>query len=68
VLITVRHKEDETSYEVPSLPPNTQRNFLAGPGEGVPLQAVSLIFEGVVRIEGTLLRYVSVLYTDVHFN
>jgi RAB6A-GEF complex partner protein 1 len=58
VLITVRHKEHETSYEVPLLPPNAQRNFLAGPGEGLPLQAIGLVFEGVVRVEGTLLRYV----------
>lgn len=55
VLITVRHKEDETCYEVPPLPPNAQRNFLAGPGEGLPFQAMSLVFEGVVRVEGTLL-------------
>lgn len=30
------------------------RNFLAGPGEGLPLQSISLHFEGVVRVEGTL--------------
>lgn len=32
------------------------RTFLAGPGEGLPLQPLSLHFEGVVRVEGTLLR------------
>ena len=46
------------SYEIPALPPNAQRNFLASPGEGLPLQAISLVFDGVVRVEGTLLRYV----------
>ncbi|KAF9015469.1 RIC1-domain-containing protein [Cyathus striatus] len=39
----------ETVYNSPVLPINAQRSFLAGPGEGVPLQAVGLHFEGVIR-------------------
>ncbi|KAJ3850575.1 hypothetical protein EV368DRAFT_84406 [Lentinula lateritia] len=33
---------------------SAQRNFLAGPGEAFPLSSVSLQFEGVIRVEGTL--------------
>ena len=29
---------------------------IPGPGEGLPMQAVSLQFEGVIRVDGTLLR------------
>ena len=50
--------QDEVVYASPPLPPATQRNFLAGPGEGVSFHAISLNFEGVVRVEGTLLRFV----------
>ncbi len=32
--------------------------FWPGPGEGVSFHAISLNFEGVVRVEGTLLRFV----------
>lgn len=35
---------------------NTQRSFVAGPGEGLPFRGVSLNFEGVVRVEGNVLR------------
>jgi len=42
-----------------------QRNFLAGPGEGIPLHSVSLYFEGVVRVEGTLLRCAVFYITNV---
>ncbi|RDB29503.1 RAB6A-GEF complex partner protein 1 [Hypsizygus marmoreus] len=55
VLITVESRSDDTSYQPPPLPPNAQRSFLAGPGEGIPLPSISLLFEGVVRIEGALL-------------
>ena len=55
-------------YEIPALPPNAQRNFLASPGEGLPLQAMSLVFEGVVRVEGILLRYVYALRIVVRFD
>ncbi|TFK76753.1 RIC1-domain-containing protein [Pluteus cervinus] len=55
VLISVEYRPDESVYKVPPLPPTAQRNFLAGPGEALPLQSISLQFEGVIRIEGTLL-------------
>ncbi|KJA25776.1 hypothetical protein HYPSUDRAFT_1069160 [Hypholoma sublateritium FD-334 SS-4] len=55
VLISVEFNQDEVVYASPPLPPATQRNFLAGPGEGVSFHAISLNFEGVVRVEGTLL-------------
>lgn len=33
------------------------RTFLPGPGEALPLQALVIYFEGVIRIEGDLLRW-----------
>lgn len=56
VLVSVEYKPDDLVYQVPTLAPQAQRNFLAGPGEGIPLQGVGLHFEGVIRIEGNLLR------------
>ncbi|KAG6844277.1 hypothetical protein H0H87_008226 [Tephrocybe sp. NHM501043] len=56
VIVSVEFKPEETVYHAPPLPPNAQRNFLAGPGEGLPFQSIGLVFEGVVRVEGTLLR------------
>jgi hypothetical protein len=47
---------DATVYQSPSLVPSTRRNFLAGAGEGLPLQSLSLRFEGVIGVEGELLR------------
>ncbi|KAF8973675.1 RIC1-domain-containing protein [Flammula alnicola] len=55
VLVSVEFSQDEMVYTSSPLPSNTQRNFLAGPGEGMPFYAVSLHFEGVVRVEGILL-------------
>ncbi|KAF9458722.1 RIC1-domain-containing protein [Collybia nuda] len=55
VLINVEYKPNQTSYQAPLLPTHAQRNFLSGPGESLPLHAISLHFEGVVRIEGSLL-------------
>lgn len=55
VLVSVEYKPDDLVYQVPTLAPQAQRNFLAGPGEGIPLQGVGLHFEGVIRIEGNLL-------------
>ncbi|KAJ3898688.1 hypothetical protein F5879DRAFT_1005698, partial [Lentinula edodes] len=54
VLVTVIFHPDETTYQAPPLSANAQRNFLAGPGEAFPLSSVSLQFEGVIRVEGTL--------------
>ena len=58
VLVTVIFHPDETIYQAPPLSTNAQRNFLAGPGEAFPLSSVSLQFEGVIRVEGTLIRCV----------
>ncbi len=37
------------------------RTFLPGPGEALPLQALVIYFEGVIQIEGNLLRWVFLL-------
>lgn len=37
----------------------TQRHFLYGPGENIPLQSISLRFHGIIRIEGHLVRFVT---------
>ncbi|KAG6837879.1 hypothetical protein H0H93_013032 [Arthromyces matolae] len=55
VVVSVEFRPEETVYRAPPLPPNAQRNFLAGPGEGLPFQSIVLRFEGVIRVEGTLL-------------
>ncbi|KAN0100860.1 RIC1 domain containing protein [Tylopilus felleus] len=55
VLVTVDCVPDAAVYQPPDIPPGVQRNFLAGPGEGLPLQSLSLSFEGVIRAEGRVL-------------
>ncbi|KAF8912940.1 RIC1-domain-containing protein [Gymnopilus junonius] len=55
VLVSVVFNVDETVYTASPLPSNAQRNFLAGPGEGLPFHSISLHFEGVVRVEGGLM-------------
>ncbi|KAG9314607.1 RIC1-domain-containing protein [Chiua virens] len=55
VLVTVDHLPEAAVYRPPDIPTGVQRNFLAGPGEGLPLQALSLAFEGVIRAEGQVL-------------
>ena len=57
VLVMVDCIPDVAVYQPPDIPPGVQRSFLAGPGEGVPLQSLSLSFEGVIRAEGQVLRY-----------
>jgi RAB6A-GEF complex partner protein 1 len=56
VLASLRQKPDETPYGTPHLGSNSLRTFLPGPGEALPLQALVIHFEGVIRIEGNLLR------------
>lgn len=55
MLVSVDYDGDSDVYRPPPLSSQTLRTFLAGPGEGLPFQPVGLQFEGVVRIEGTLL-------------
>jgi hypothetical protein len=56
VLVTVVYTPSETVYNSVPLPPNAQRNFLAGAGEGSPIHALHLQLEGVISVEGTLIR------------
>lgn len=55
VLVTVQFNPNETPYEAPELASGNKRNFLPGPGEALPLQSIVLHFEGVIRVEGSLL-------------
>ncbi|KAA1468470.1 RIC1-domain-containing protein [Dentipellis sp. KUC8613] len=55
VLVSVHYNPEEVPYDTPPLGPGSQRKFLPGPGEAPPLQSMVLRFEGVVRIDGTLL-------------
>ncbi|PBL00950.1 RIC1-domain-containing protein [Armillaria gallica] len=55
VLITVTYDVSDPIYQPPTLTAAAQRNFLAGPGEGLPLSPIGLHFEGVIRVEGTLI-------------
>jgi hypothetical protein len=59
VLVTVVYTPSETVYNSAPLPPNAQRNFLAGAGEGSPFHALHLQLEGVISVEGTLVRSVT---------
>ncbi|KAF9023405.1 RIC1-domain-containing protein [Hymenopellis radicata] len=56
VLITVSYNVSDPVYQPPILNATAQRNFTAGPGEGLPLNPISLHFEGVIRVEGTLIN------------
>jgi hypothetical protein len=49
---------DETPYGNSRLGPSALRTFLSGSGEALPLQALVIRFEGVIRVEGWLLRWV----------
>ncbi|CAK5265262.1 unnamed protein product [Mycena citricolor] len=55
VLVTVVYQADRSIYVPPTLPSSSRNYFLPGPGEGLPLQCVSLRFEGVIRVNGGLL-------------
>ena len=61
VLVTVENKSYLPVYQSPALSSTSQRSFQPGPGEAHPIQSVSLHFEGVIFVEGHLLRSVSVL-------
>ena len=58
VLVTVENKAYLPVYQSPALSPASQRSFQPGPGEAHLLQSVSLHFEGVIFVEGHLLRSV----------
>lgn len=65
VLVSVEYSPDEIVYASTPLPVNTQRSFVAGPGEGLPFRGVSLNFEGVVRVEGNVLRLFALHATNL---
>ncbi|KAF8634465.1 hypothetical protein AX15_000906 [Amanita polypyramis BW_CC] len=52
VLISVEYDKDSVAYKTLNLP---QHDVMPGPGEGLSLQPISLQFEGVIRVDGTLL-------------
>ncbi|KAF7306568.1 RIC1 domain-containing protein [Mycena indigotica] len=55
VLISVIYHADLPTQIPPSLPSTSRNYFLPGPGEALPLQCVSLRFEGVIKVDGGLL-------------
>ncbi|KAF8213519.1 RIC1-domain-containing protein [Mycena galopus ATCC 62051] len=55
VLITVVYLAETPIYVPPPLPSTSRNYFLPGPGEALPLQCVSLRFEGVIRVDGGLI-------------
>lgn len=61
MLVTVESKSYLPVYQPPALSSTSQRSFQPGPGEAHPVQSVSLHFEGVIFVEGHLLRSVNVL-------
>ena len=70
VLVTVVYTPSETVYDSAPLPPNAQRNFLAGAGEGPPFHALHLQLEGVISVEGTLVRsaYAEIPNSDIEIS
>ncbi|KAJ7814122.1 RIC1-domain-containing protein [Mycena olivaceomarginata] len=52
VLITVVYLAETPIHVPPPLPSTSRNHFLPGPGEALPLQCVSLRFEGVIRVDG----------------
>lgn len=64
----MEYNPDEIVYASTPLPVNTQRSFVAGPGEGLPFRGVSLNFEGVVRVEGNVLRFFTPHILDLHIS
>lgn len=66
--MSVEYDPDETPYQPPPLAPSAQRHFLPGPGEALPFQSIRLRLEGVVRLEGKLLRYVLLITHVVMYN
>lgn len=55
ILVTVDYVPDASVYQPSHVGPSVQRNFLPGPGEGMPLQSLSLALEGVICAEGQVL-------------
>ncbi|KAF8272974.1 RIC1-domain-containing protein [Lactarius quietus] len=55
ILASLHQKLDETPYGNTRLGPSALRTFLSGSGEALPLQALVIRFEGVIRVEGWLL-------------
>ncbi|KAJ7071458.1 RIC1-domain-containing protein [Mycena amicta] len=55
VLISVIYLADTPTQVPPPLPSTSRNYFLPGPGEALPLQCVSLRFEGVIKVDGGLL-------------
>ncbi|KAG8930449.1 hypothetical protein FRC02_004160 [Tulasnella sp. 418] len=67
VLITVNYSSSYIPYSSTNVASaSAQRHFLPGPGEGHPLPAISLRFEGVVRIEGDVVS-ISPRYSHILF-
>lgn len=55
ILVTVDYVPDASVYQPSHMGASVQRNFLPGPGEGIPLQLLSLALEGVICAEGQVL-------------
>ncbi|TDL28863.1 RIC1-domain-containing protein [Rickenella mellea] len=55
VAVEYRRSPSDLPYQTPLLPSSAQRHFHPGPGEAQQLLPVSLSFEGVILVEGTLL-------------
>jgi RAB6A-GEF complex partner protein 1 len=58
VLLSVDYDPTELVYQTTQYLTSAaaQRNFSYGPGEGLPLTSVKLLFEGVVRVDGVVVR------------
>ena len=54
----MQYNPDRAPYGTDPTSPRVQKSFQPGPGEALPLQSILLRFEGVIRVEGGLLRQV----------
>ncbi|KAF7320200.1 RIC1 domain-containing protein [Mycena kentingensis (nom. inval.)] len=55
VLVSVIYHAEAPTQVPPPLPSTSRNYFLPGPGEALPLQCVSLRFEGVIKVDGGLI-------------
>ncbi|KAI0786104.1 RIC1-domain-containing protein [Abortiporus biennis] len=55
IFVSVDYHPEDVPYQTPATTSTSQRHFLAGPGEAIPFQSITLQFEGVMKIEGQLL-------------
>lgn len=63
VLVAVSLDPSELPYQTPYLAPSAAERFFPGAGEALPIHSFKLQLEGVIHIEGTVLRWIFSILT-----